>query len=95
MYSFQCFRAGMGPDLPVFPPPGQVWALIYLHNTPRTNTRTVFHILLSTLLWTDMLGKMLTTAPAIASYVTEHWAGGGSYIYVTIYLGNKLLNRNL
>ncbi|MPC67227.1 Prostaglandin E2 receptor EP4 subtype [Portunus trituberculatus] len=58
---------------------GQVWALYYLYTLKRPqHSRTVFFTLLSTLIWTDLVGKLLTTAPAVAAYVNEGWLGGRS-----------------
>ncbi|KAK8386245.1 hypothetical protein O3P69_010743 [Scylla paramamosain] len=58
---------------------GQVWALYYLYTLKRPqHSRTVFFTLLSTLIWTDLVGKLLTTAPALAAYVNEGWMGGRS-----------------
>lgn len=58
---------------------GQVWALYYLYTLKRPHhSRTVFFTLLSTLIWTDLVGKLLTTAPAVAAYVNEGWMGGRS-----------------
>ncbi|KAK3861861.1 hypothetical protein Pcinc_032213 [Petrolisthes cinctipes] len=45
---------------------GHIWALCYLHGTsPRNASRTVFHTLLLALIWTDFLGKIATTVPAV------------------------------
>ncbi|XP_042238155.1 uncharacterized protein LOC121876805 [Homarus americanus] len=56
---------------------GQVWALCYLYgNTRRQNTRTVFYVFLCTLIWTDFVGKIITTPPAIISYAYGAWVGG-------------------
>lgn len=56
---------------------GQVWALCYLHGSARRhNARTVFYMFLCTLIWTDLLGKMLTTPPAVISYTAQGWVGG-------------------
>jgi hypothetical protein len=53
-----------------------VLALIYLYRAPRPNTRTVFYVMLSTLLWTDLIGKVLTTPGALIAYANGHWGGG-------------------
>ncbi|XP_045614061.1 prostaglandin E2 receptor EP4 subtype [Procambarus clarkii] len=57
---------------------GQVWALCYLYGSSarRHNARTVFYVFLCTLIWTDFLGKMLTTPLAIISYAVGRWVGG-------------------
>ncbi|XP_042873344.1 prostaglandin E2 receptor EP4 subtype-like [Penaeus japonicus] len=56
---------------------GQVWALCYLYgSTRRQNARTVFYVLLCTLVWLHLLGKILTTPPAIISYAYGTWKGG-------------------
>lgn len=56
---------------------GQVWALCYLYgSTRRQNARTVFYVLLCTLVWLHLLGKILTTPPAIISYAYGTWVGG-------------------
>nr|XP_045584918.1 uncharacterized protein LOC123747022 isoform X2 [Procambarus clarkii] len=56
---------------------GQIWALYYLYTTTRPqHSRTVFFVLLSTLIWTDLIGKVLTTAPALVAYVHGRWVGG-------------------
>ncbi|XP_042237989.1 uncharacterized protein LOC121876705 isoform X2 [Homarus americanus] len=56
---------------------GQIWALYYLYTTTRpTHSRTVFFVLLSTLIWTDLVGKIITTGPALAAYVKGEWVGG-------------------
>ncbi|RXG70658.1 Prostaglandin E2 receptor EP3 subtype, partial [Armadillidium vulgare] len=52
-------------------------ALCYLHrSTRRSHNRTVFYVLLSTLIWTDFIGKLITTPPAILSYSFRRWVGG-------------------
>nr|XP_053647200.1 uncharacterized protein LOC128698817 isoform X2 [Cherax quadricarinatus] len=56
---------------------GQIWALYYLYTTTRPqHSRTVFFVLLSTLIWTDLIGKVLTTSPALVAYVHGRWVGG-------------------
>ncbi|KAK8746537.1 hypothetical protein OTU49_017072 [Cherax quadricarinatus] len=59
---------------------GQVCALCYLYfsSSRRHNARTVFYVFLCTLIWTDFVGKMLTTPPAIISYAAGHFVGGKS-----------------
>lgn len=58
---------------------GQIWALYYLYTSTRPqHSRTVFFVLLSTLIWTDLFGKVITTAPALAAYVKGSWVGGVS-----------------
>ncbi|XP_047500907.1 prostaglandin E2 receptor EP4 subtype-like isoform X2 [Penaeus chinensis] len=56
---------------------GQIWALYYLYTTTRPQqSRTVFFVLLSTLIWTDLIGKIITTPPALIAYVHHEWKGG-------------------
>ncbi|XP_064096363.1 uncharacterized protein LOC135208152 [Macrobrachium nipponense] len=56
---------------------GQIWALYYLYTTTRPqHSRTVFFVLLSTLIWTDLIGKIITTPPALVAYSHETWVGG-------------------
>ncbi|XP_050736353.1 prostaglandin E2 receptor EP4 subtype-like [Eriocheir sinensis] len=56
---------------------GQIWALYYLYTSTRPqHSRTVFFLLLSTLIWTDLFGKVITTTPALIAYVYGGWAGG-------------------
>ncbi|CAL4106519.1 unnamed protein product [Meganyctiphanes norvegica] len=51
---------------------GHVIALIYLYGTLRKSNsqKTVFHVLLCTLMWTDLVGKLLTTPTPLLSYST-------------------------
>ena len=52
-------------------------ALYYLYTTERPkHTRTVFFVLLTTLIWTDLVGKLLTTPPALVAYAYNDWVGG-------------------
>ena len=54
-------------------------ALYYLYTTERPkHTRTVFFVLLTTLIWTDLVGKLLTTPPALVAYAYNDWVGGVS-----------------
>ncbi|XP_042877276.1 alpha-1D adrenergic receptor-like isoform X4 [Penaeus japonicus] len=56
---------------------GQIWALYYLYTSTRPQqSRTVFFVLLSTLIWTDLIGKIITTPPALIAYVHHGWKGG-------------------
>ncbi|XP_068235425.1 prostaglandin E2 receptor EP4 subtype-like isoform X2 [Palaemon carinicauda] len=56
---------------------GQIWALYYLYTTTRPqHSRTVFFVLLSTLIWTDLIGKIITTPPALIAYSHKTWVGG-------------------
>nr|XP_045614200.1 prostaglandin E2 receptor EP4 subtype-like [Procambarus clarkii] len=56
---------------------GQIWALYYLYTSTRPqHSRTVFFLLLSTLIWTDLAGKIITTTPALVAYLHHTWAGG-------------------
>lgn len=56
---------------------GQIWALYYLYTSTRPqHSRTVFFLLLSTLIWTDLVGKVITTTPALIAYVYGGWVGG-------------------
>lgn len=56
---------------------GQIWALYYLYTSTRPQqSRTVFFVLLSTLIWTDLIGKIITTPPALIAYVHHEWKGG-------------------
>ncbi|XP_050690816.1 prostaglandin E2 receptor EP4 subtype-like [Eriocheir sinensis] len=56
---------------------GHIGALCYLYSGPRrSNTHTVFYLLLCTLIWTDFFGKVSTTPPALISYAFGRWMGG-------------------
>ncbi|XP_071513792.1 prostaglandin E2 receptor EP4 subtype-like isoform X2 [Panulirus ornatus] len=56
---------------------GQIWALYYLYTSTRPqHSRTVFFVLLSTLIWTDLVGKIITTTPALVAYAHGTWVGG-------------------
>ncbi|KAL7645316.1 UNVERIFIED_CONTAM: hypothetical protein RMT77_003702 [Armadillidium vulgare] len=56
---------------------GQIASLIYLHRSSRPSShRTTFYVMLATLIWTDLIGKFITTPLPVLSYVYEHWVGG-------------------
>ncbi|KAB7507023.1 Prostaglandin E2 receptor EP4 subtype, partial [Armadillidium nasatum] len=56
---------------------GQIASLIYLHRSSRPSShRTTFYVMLATLIWTDLIGKFITTPLPILSYVYGHWMGG-------------------
>ncbi|KAA0191878.1 hypothetical protein HAZT_HAZT003853 [Hyalella azteca] len=56
----------------------------YLHRRSKQQNRTVFYVMLSTLLWTDLIGKLTTTPAAILAYVHGHWLGGVSTVKVLL-----------
>ncbi|XP_076046383.1 uncharacterized protein LOC143028333 isoform X2 [Oratosquilla oratoria] len=66
---------------------GQLAALYILHRTTRRqNARTVFYVMLCTLIWTDFFGKITTTPPAILAYALGSWTGGLPLCYYHGYI---------
>ncbi|CAL4163168.1 unnamed protein product, partial [Meganyctiphanes norvegica] len=51
---------------------GHIIALIFLYGSWRKNNsqKRIFHVLLCTLMWTDLIGKIITTPTALISYAT-------------------------
>lgn len=56
---------------------GNVIALVVLHRTRTECTRSVFYVLVAGLVWTDLLGQLLTTPIPLAVYMNDlQWIGG-------------------
>ena len=58
---------------------GHVIALAFLYcGTEQSKHKTVFYVLLATLIWTDLIGKLITVPTPIIAYSNGHFVGGVS-----------------
>ena len=56
---------------------GNIFALCALHQTWMDKRASQFYTLVTALVWTDLLGIIMTSPPTIAAYVNgRRWAGG-------------------